>query len=154
MTEKALIVVHSCHHMNTEKIAHAMANILDAEVKRPQDIRPGDTGAYTLLGLGAGIDSGRHYAPLLEFAAALPAAQGQRMFIFSTSGVGGAKKTARDHGALRGILLSKGYEIAGEFSCKGFNTNSVLKHIGGMNKGRPNGADLQAAADFARKLEG
>jgi len=147
------MIVHSYHHGNTEKIAEAIAGALGAEVKRPRDIAPEEIGEYGLVGFGAGIDSGRHYAPLLEFAGALPAAGGRNAFIFSTSGVGGAKKTARDHGALREILLSKGYAVVDEFSCKGFNTNSVLKYIGGMNKGRPNGDDLQAAAEFARGLE-
>jgi len=151
---KALVVVHSWHHGNTEKIAGAIAGALDAEVKFPQDIRPEDSGEYSLIGLGAGIDSGRHYAPLLDWAGALPPAQEQSAFIFSTAGVSSKKKTARDHSALREILLAKGYAIVGEFACRGYNTNSVLKHMGGMNRGRPNEDDLQAAADFAHALAG
>jgi flavodoxin len=77
---------------------------------------------------------------------------GKKCFIFSTSAIQGEKKVANDHAALRKILLSKGYEIAGEFSCKGFNTNAFLKYFGGMNKNSPNEEDLNNAMRFASKL--
>ncbi len=32
------------------------------------------------------------------------------------------------------------------------NTNSILQYIGGMNKGRPDNADLPQAREFALKL--
>lgn len=47
------------------------------------------------------------------------------------------------HRALRDRLKSKGYVVAGEFSCPGFNTNMFLRHFRGVNKGRPNTADLE-----------
>ncbi len=53
----------------------------------------------------------------------------KRTFLFSTAGVSSEKKTIKDHGALREILVAKGYDIVGDFACKGFNTNSVLKHL-------------------------
>ena len=150
--KKTLIIVYSYHHGNTAKIADAMAKVLNADVKTPQDIKVDELSGYDLIGFGAGIDSGKHYAPILELAEKLPDMQGQNTFIFSTSGVGGKKKTANDHKALRGILLSKGCKIADEFACLGLDTNSVLKYIGGLNKGRPNEADIQSAAAFASKL--
>ena len=151
--KKALIIVYSYHHGNTAKIADVMAEVLNAEVKNPQDIGIDDLDDYSFIGFGAGIDSGKHYAPLLELAYKLPVAQGKNAFIFSTSGVGGKKKTANDHKALRDILLSKGYIIADEFACLGLDTNSVLKYIGGINKGRPNETDLQSASAFAHNLK-
>jgi len=48
--------------------------------------------------------------------------------------------------------MSKGYSVIGEFSCKGFNTNSFLKYFGGMNKDRPNSEDLKNAEKFASSL--
>jgi hypothetical protein len=41
-----------------------------------------------------------------------------------------------------------------EFACKGFNTNSFLKYIGGMNKGHPDAEDLAEAGRFAISLAG
>jgi hypothetical protein len=43
--------------------------------------------------------------------------------------------------------------IVDEFACKGFNTNSFMKYLGGMNKGRPNAEDLRHAKEFAQNLQ-
>lgn len=153
ITKRAIIIVLSYHHMNTEKVARSIAAVLNAEVKRPQDITPEQLSGYALVGIGAGIDSGKHYKPILEFAEKLLPSEGQKAFIFSTAGVTGMQKTLNDHKTLRDILLSKGYDVVDEFGCKGFDTNSFLKFIGGIGKGRPNDEDLKNAADFARKLE-
>ncbi len=149
---KSIVIVHSYHHKNTEKIAHAIAETLDSPVQHLQNVNTEDLRACDLVGFGAGIDSGKHYMPMLEFAKTLPDAKDKKAFIFSTNGVGGKRKMLRDHAALRNILTSKGYRIVDEFSCVGFNTNSVLKYMGGMNKGRPNTEDLKEATDFANKL--
>ena len=37
---KSLIVVHSYHHNNTQKVAQAMAKVLDADAKSPQETVP------------------------------------------------------------------------------------------------------------------
>ncbi len=152
LPEKTLLVVFSYHHMNTEKVAKVFANVLDAQVIRPQQTNPGELVDYDLIGFGSGIDSGRHYKELLDFADALPRAAGKKAFIFSTSAIVGADKVAKDHSALREKLRSKGYVIVDEFACKGYNTNSFLKYIGGMNKGRPNAEDLRRAEEFALNL--
>jgi len=150
---KSLIVVHSYHHYNTQKVAQAMAKVLDAQVKSSQQTNPEELNQYDLVGFGAGIDSGKHYKEILDFADALPQVTDKKAFIFSTSGITGEKKLAKDHSALRGKLQSKGYLIIDEFQCKGFNTNSFLKYFGGINKGRPNSEDLKHAEEFASKVK-
>jgi flavodoxin len=153
LPEKTLLVVFSYHHMNTEKVANVLAKVLDAQVKTPQQTNPGELGDYDFLGFGSGIDSGRHYKELLDFADALPRVAGKKAFIFSTSAIMGADKVAKDHATLREKLQAKGYVIVDEFACKGYNTNSFLKYIGGMNKGRPNAEDLKRAEEFALSLK-
>ena len=64
----------------------------------------------------------------------------------------GKEKVANDHSTLREKLQSKGYVIVDEFACRGFNTNSFLRYLGGMNKGRPNAEDLKHAEEFAQNL--
>ncbi len=150
---KSLIVVYSYHHNNTQKVAQAMAKVLDAQVKSTQETGSDELEKYDLVGFGAGIDSGKHYRELLDFADALPQVTDKKAFVFSTSGVTGEKKLAKDHSALREKLQSKGYLIVDEFQCKGFNTNLFLKYFGGMNKGRPNEEDLKNAKAFAKKLK-
>lgn len=149
---KNLIIVFSYHHNNTEKIANEFSEVLDAEVKYPDQVRIEELKNYDLIGFGAGIDSGRHYKPLLEFVDRLPKVNNKAGFIFSTSGMQGDDKVRKDHALLREMLEAKGYSIVGEFSCKGFNTNSFLKFFGGMNKGRPNQEDLENAKEFALRL--
>jgi flavodoxin len=149
---KSLIVAHSYHHNNTQKIAQAMAKTLDAQVKSLQETGSDELEKYDLVGFGAGIDSGKHYRELLDFADALQQVTDKKAFIFSTSGVTGEKKRIKDHSTLREKLQSKGYLIVDEFQCKGFNTNSFLKYFGGINKDRPNDEDLKHAEVFAEKL--
>jgi flavodoxin len=145
--------LYSYHHKNTEKIADVFAKVLDAKIKNPQDIDPKKIREYDLVGFGAGIDSGKHYKPLLDFSDTLPQVNKKIAFIFSTAGLTGDKKRVKDHTALREKLESKGYLIVDEFQCKGFNTNSFLKFFGGMNRGRPNSKDLKDAEEFAIKIK-
>ena len=150
---KSLIVVYSYHHNNTQKVAEAMVKVLDEPVKSPQETGSYELKKYDLIGFGAGIDSGKHYRELLDFADALPQVTDRKAFIFSTSGMTGEKKLTKNHSALREKLQSKGYLIVDEFQCKGFNTNSFLKYFGGLNKGRPNAEDLKHAEEFAQNLK-
>jgi flavodoxin len=150
---KCLLIVYSYHHNNTQKIAQSMAGVLDAEIQTPQQTNPEEPQKYDLVGFGGGIDSGKHYKQLLDFADNLPQVIAKDAFIFSTAGVTGEKKLAKDHTALREKLEAKGYRIVDEFQCKGFNTNVFLKYIGGMNKGRPNEEDFKRAEEFAQNLK-
>jgi len=150
--KKYLIIIYSYHHNNTKKVADAMAKTLNCEIVYPDGKGHEDIPSYDIVGFGAGIDSGKHYTPMLEYARELQPVHNKKAFIFSTSAILGENKVKKDHTALREILTLKGYEIMDEFACKGYNTNSFLKYIGGMNKGHPNTEDLQNAVDFTKKL--
>ena len=150
---KSLLVLVSYHHNNTEKIANVFAKVLEAQIKTPQQTNPEELQEYSLVGFGSGIYSDKHHKSLLELADKLPQVTNRRAFIFSTSAILGEKKVAEDHSTLREKLQSKGYMIVDEFACKGFNTNSFLKYVGGMNKGRPNAEDLKHAEEFAQNLQ-
>ena len=131
-----------------------MSKVLDAQVKSPQQTNLYELQKYDLVGFGAGIESGKHYKVMLDFADKLPQVTDKKAFIFSTSGVATNKYKAKIHSALREKLQLKGYTIVDEFSCAGFNTNKFLKYFGGLNKGRPNAEDLKHAEEFALKLKG
>ena len=150
---KSLLVLYSYHHKNTEKIAKVFAKVLDAQIKTPQQVDPEEIQEYSLIGFGSGIDSDKHYKVLLSLADTLPQVTDRKAFIFSTSGMTGKAKAAKDHTSLREKLQSKGYVVVDEFQCLGFNTNSFLKLLGGMNKGRPNAEDLKHAEEFAQNLK-
>ena len=150
---KSLLVLFSFHHNNTEKIAKIFAKVLDAQIKKPKQINPDELQDYNLVGFGSGIYSDKHHKSLLNLADKIPQVTNKKAFIFSTSAIMGKEKVANDHSTLREKLQSKGYMIVDEFACKGFNTNSFMKYLGGMNKGRPNTEDLKHAEDFAQNLK-
>lgn len=149
---KALLVLMSYHHKNTERVAEVMAMVLDAPIRSPHDVRTEELITNDLIGFGSGIYDGKHHKALLDLADRLPTTTGKRVFLFSTSAIVNDEKVAKDHAALREKLQRKGYVIVDEFACKGFNTNSFLKYFGGLNKGRPSVEDLTEAREFARGL--
>jgi flavodoxin len=159
---KCLIVVYSYHHNNTQKIAEVFEKVLNAQVKSPKQTNPEELQNYDLVGFGSGIDSGKNYPELLDFADKLPQVINKNAFVFSTSGmpvgISGQQRveeyTSKCNMTLKQILKSKGYIIIGEFGCAGFNTNKFLKYFGGINKGRPNSEDFKNAEGFALKLKG
>ena len=157
MAEKALLVVYSYHHRNTEAIAKAIAPILGAAIVTPQEVDPNELAGSELLGFGSGIYSARHHASLLDLADRLPHVSGRNAFLFSTCGAPAFAVTRefifKNHSALREKLVSKGYKIVDEFGCVGWNTNSFLRFFGGLNRGRPNAEDLKHAETFARDLQ-
>ncbi|MHA1185344.1 MAG: flavodoxin family protein [Candidatus Heimdallarchaeota archaeon] len=146
---KCLIILYSFHHNNTEKIAKVIAEVLEAEIKTPQQVNLDEIPDHNLIGFGSGIYGENLHKSILELADKLPQVTNKKAFIFSTSGI--AEKD-NNHKNIRNKLQAKGYEIVGEFNCRGFNTNSFLKYFGGMNKGRPNEKDLINAKEFAQKI--
>ncbi len=146
---KTLIVCVSQHHGNTKKIADAMAAVLDAEVRRPDDVNVEALAEYDLIGFGSGIAFGKHYQRLLRWVEMLPALD-KKAFVFSTRG---ASRQGSHHRALKGKLEEKGLTVVGEFSCRGFDTYGLMKLIGGIARGRPNEHDLRNAEEFAKALE-
>ncbi len=158
---KSLIILYSYHHHNTEKVAKSIAEILDAEIKWPEQINPKDIQYYDLVGFGSGIYGSKHHESILEFTDELLQTTGKKTFIFSTCGapiaIGGQKMlddyVIECHSLLREKLKVKGYLVIDEFICAGFNTNSFLRLFGGINKGRPNAEDLKNAENFAFKIK-
>ena len=159
---KCLLIVYSYHHNNTQKVAEVFAKVLNTEIKTPQQTNPEELQDYALVGFGSGIDTGKNYKELLDFADRLPQVTDKKAFVFSTSGmpvgISGQQRveeyTRKCHTTLKETLQSKGYTIVDEFGCAGFNTNKFLKYFGGINKGRPNEEDLKHAEAFAEKLKG
>lgn len=145
---KALVVCVSVHHGNTEKIAIPIAAAIGGELRKPKEVE--SIQEYGLIGFGSGIYYWRHHKTLLNFVDKLPESKGKKAFIFSTSGI--IVKWLL-HKSLKKRLLKKGFDIVGEFFCKGFDTNGPLKLIGGMNKGKPDKGDIKRAEEFGRALK-
>jgi flavodoxin len=155
---KSLVIVFSYHHNNTEKIANACANVLGAEVKTPQQVKPEEIAEYDLVGFGSGIYSATFDPSVLDLADRLPNAAGKKAFLFSTYGapafIANREFIEKNHQQIREKLQAKGYTVIGEFGCAGWNTNSFLRFFGGLNKGRPNAEDIRNTEEFARSVKG
>jgi flavodoxin len=146
---KTLIVYASVHHKNTEKVAKVIAAELGADLVSVGEVQPAALTAYDQIGFGSGIYDHNFHQALLHFVETLPTVTGKQAFVFSTCGVGGTRR----HAAVKEQLVNRGFAIVGDFSCKGWDTNSFFKVFGGINKGRPNEEDLQEARVFARGLK-
>ena len=150
---RALLVCVSVSHGNTRKIATTIGGELGADVVGPQQVRPAETAGYDLVGIGSGIYAMTFHPRLWRFARSLPRGSGKPVFLFATSG--GPELWWRPAAAaMKALLRSKGYRVVGTFACAGWDTWLPLRLIGGINRGRPDDADLAAAAAFARGLTG
>ena len=150
---KALIIYISVHHGNTEKVAKAIANILDAALLEVKQADASMLEQYDLIGFGSGIYFGKHHENLLDFVDKLPMLRNKKAFIFSTSGLRKIRFIHDFDKPLKEKLRQKGFDIIGEFSCRGLDTYKATKLVGGINRGRPNAKDLKQAEDFARSLK-
>jgi len=150
---KALIIYISVHHGNTEKVAKVIANILDADLLQVKQADASMLEQYDLIGFGSGIYFFRHHRRLLDFVEKLPMLRNKRAFIFSTSGLRKIPFVHNFDKPLKVKLQRKGFDIIGEFSCRGYDTSKAAMVVGGINKGRPNAKDLKQAEDFASGLK-
>ncbi|MCX6778168.1 MAG: flavodoxin family protein [Candidatus Micrarchaeota archaeon] len=144
---------------NTEKIAKAMAKILDAKLVKTEEVGPATLEKisnydFDLIGFGSGVYFSKLDKNLLDLVDRLPQSNGKLAFIFSTSGLPEIKFVHGFSRSLKNKLLEKKFVLVGEFSCRGHDTNGFfLKLIGGIHKGRPDEKDINAAEAFARNLK-
>jgi flavodoxin len=153
MTGRALIVCVSVSHGNTAAVARRIARVLGAEVLEPEAVDPATLGDHDLVGFGSGIFAGTHHPRLRGYVDRLPPVNGTRAFVFTTAGLGRSQHWPWQP-SLEQVLRDKGYDVVGSFACPGFDTWLPLRLVGGINKGRPDAADLARAAQFARRVAG
>ncbi|MBI5679627.1 MAG: flavodoxin family protein [Methanobacterium sp.] len=147
---KTAIIYMSVHRGNTKKIAEAMANALEADIFDLKDVNHDIIKEYDLIGFGSGIYYWKPHKKLRKFVEELDNVENKKAFHFSTSGDG------RYYDWLEKKLSTKGFEILGEFHCKGYYAYSIKGIISrkGLNKGRPNEEDFNNARKFAESLKG
>lgn len=145
---KTLILYASIHHGNTEKIGKAMAETLNADIVKFNEINVDILQEYDLIGFGSGIFYGKLHKSLADFIESIPALPDKKAFVFSTSGQG--KEDYNN--TIKDKLKEKGFKVLGSFACKGFDTFGPFKLIGGIAKGRPNENDIQKAKAFAKSI--
>ncbi|MCI1982746.1 MAG: flavodoxin [Oscillospiraceae bacterium] len=145
--KKCLIIYDSYHHGNTKKIASAMAEACQADLCTADEAGSRDPSGYDIIGLGSGIAAGRYYGKLRNAAEKMDL-RGKQVFVFSTSGTGKKGYNIR----FMEQLKRAGANVVGDFACCGFNTFGPFRLVGGISKGHPDKADLEAAGNFAREM--
>ena len=148
MYRNVLIVCVSVHHGNTLRIAEAMAKVLGARIIEPGELTDSALEECDLVGFGSGIYNGSHHEGLISSLDRISARIGKPAFIFSTATIP-VKAMNRK---LLEKASEKGFDIIGDFACRGFMDYGFTKIFGGINKGRPNQSDLENAGEFARRL--
>lgn len=149
---KTTIIYASTRHQNTKKIADAMSTVLEGKLIPFHKAKKEDVLDSDLVGFGSGIYMAKFHKGLIKFVDSLPDVGGKKVFLFSTAGVKENFFLNRGHKDMTKRLLEKNFNIVGEFDCKGYDTYSFLKLLGGINKGRPNEKDLENAREFAKGL--
>lgn len=144
---KVLIIYHSEHHGNTEKIAKAMAESQNATILKAKDMDPKNLNSYDIIGFGSGVYNGRLHKELFTILDRADLKSKKKAFIFSTAGSTNYCRVAHDN--LKPELEKKGFDILGEFSCPGFDTALTEE---GINKGRPNQDDINNAVEFIKEI--
>jgi len=145
---KNLIVYESMHHGNTEKIGKAIAEQLNSELIKSNDVNVNNLMGYDLIGFGSGIYYGKFHKNILDFIDKLPSDPNKKVFVFSTSGRGKIEY----NNPVEQKLKEKEFKVIGSFACKGYDTFGPFKLMGGISKDRPNNNDIQKAKEFAEKL--
>ena len=146
--KKIIIVFESYHHLNTEKIALLFAQVLQAELYKPEQINLARLSEADMIGIGSGIYFGKLHENIRAFLEELPFQYDKKSFFFVTSGVQ-RQKYIQHFGDKMKV---KGMKLVDYFSCKGFDTRGPLKLIGGISRGHPDLTDLYNAEIFANKL--
>ncbi|TFG04081.1 flavodoxin [Candidatus Thorarchaeota archaeon] len=148
----SLIICKSIHHGNTKKIASAIAEVLQAEIVSPEEVSYDQLNEYDLIGFGSGIYFSKLHRSIEEFVDEMPILEGGKAFLFFTHGLDHLYWARLGRQPVSEKLEEKGFEIVGEFGCKGYQSNMPFRLVGGINKGRPNEEDLEASRDFAGNL--
>jgi len=145
---QSIIICKSVHQGNTEEVAEVMAEVLDCEVKEPEEV-DGVEG-YDLVGFGSGIYFTNFHESIFDLIEKVEG--NSKAFIFSTSGLPNIRVLHDFEGKLKEKLEDNDFEVVGSFNCRGYDDYGPLKYIDGIHNGRPNEKDLRNAGKFAKEL--
>ena len=147
MMKKTVIVYASKHHGNTYKLIKAISDkyavvMIDA-MKEPHV----NLQEYDIVGFASGIDFGKFYMEIENFARENLPLQKEVFFLYTC-----AMDREGFTDSIKEIALKKDAVILGEYGCRGYNTYGPWKLIGGMNKSHPTENEIQECVNFCEKL--
>ena len=151
---KSLIIYYSKYKSNTEKIAKAFADKINADLinlNNPDRVNfDFDIGNYSLIGFGSGVYNESLSPTLFNLVENLDL-KGKNVFAFSTSCVGLKLYNKK----LIKILASKGAICKGSFASKGgftFKGNKIFEILSKRSEGHPNDEDIIKAIAFIKTV--
>ena len=147
MSKKTVIIYASTHHKNTYKLVKAISNkhnidLIDATKQSAADLQ-----SYDVIGFASGIDFGKFYEVVENFARYHLPFKKQVFFLYTCAM---DRKGFTD--SIREIAAQKEAVVLGEYGCKGYNTYGPWKVIGGMNKKHPTQEEIASAVTFFENL--
>ena len=147
MMKRAVIVYASKHHGNTYKLAKAISDKYEVAMIDAMKETYVDLQEYNLIGFASGIDFGKFYLEIENFARENLPLQKEVFFLYTC-----AMDREGFTDSIKEIALKKDAVILGEYGCRGYNTYGPWKLIGGMNKSHPTENELQKCVNFYEKL--
>lgn len=138
-----LIVYHSHHHGNTEKVAAFMAKRINADLVKASEADPEMLRKYDIIGFGSGVYNSRLHNDLEKLIEGSNIGKSKKVFLFSTTGSKTYSTIA--HNYFKDFLAERNIATIGEFSCPGFDTAISNE---GINRGRPDEKDFKQAKEF------
>lgn len=147
-----IVLCKSVHHGNTLAVAQRIASRCGALVADPEETDSSSLEQTVLIGFGSGIYYGRFHRSIRKWLSDLPddAGYGRAAFIYSTSGLPFLARLY--HLPIRRALRRRGFEVVGEFACRGHDTWGPLRLVGGLNRKHPDDRDLKGAESFGSEL--
>lgn len=147
-----LVICASVHHGNTARIARCIGEVLQADMWPPDAVTTTSLADRSLVGFGSGVYYGRLHESLFAAVERLPDApeRARPAFVFSTAGL--PCLASLWHAPFRRLLARKGFDVVGEFACRGHDTWGPLWMTGGLNRRHPDDRDLERARAFARRV--
>ena len=141
--KKTILIYASKHHGNTYKLAKAISEkyeiaMIDATKESIVDLQE-----YEVIGFASGIDFGKFYEEIENFAEANLPIKKEVFFLYTC-----AMERKGFTNSIREIALKKDAIILGEHGCKGYNTYGPWQLIGGMNKNHPTEAEIVEVVNF------
>ena len=141
--KKAILIYASKHHGNTYKLAKAISEkyeiaMIDATKESIVDLQE-----YEVIGFASGIDFGKFYEEIENFAEANLPIKKEVFFLYTC-----AMERKGFTNSIREIAVKKEAIILGEYGCKGYNTYGPWQLIGGMNKNHPTEAEIVEVVNF------
>ena len=141
--KKTVIVYASKHHGNTYKLVKAISDnyeitMIDATKETSVDLQE-----YDIIGFASGIDFGKFYVEIENFARENLPSQKKVFFLYTC-----AMERDGFTDSIKEIVLEKDAVVLGEYGCKGYNTYGPWKLIGGMNKNHPTENEMQECVNF------